>query len=317
MHKVSSEDKLDCLSDCSDTSDCSNLSEKSDKKHYSVYNATNQLIELSDIDNILLKHGINQRAINLNTWQQAFVHKSYSKNSKKKKSDKYYYSDSDSDLDLSDIVPLQEKSNETLEWLGDGIIQGVVAMYLWKRFPNQDEGFLTKTRSKLVKTESLSKLCQYLQLEKYIIMSQHVEIVCNGRKNSRILEDTFEAFIGAMMIDFGTDNNARGYELCSKFIIKVIEEAIDITELILKDDNYKDQLMRYFQKEFNGKFPKYYQDSISTITNDNGTTTKRFHMYVQDVNGNKIGTGQARSKKEAEQRAAKNALHHYGLFNGY
>ena len=320
LNKISSSDKLESLSDCSDISDGSNISEKSDKKTYSVYNANNTLISRRDIEIILSKYGIHESINSLEIWQRSFVHKSYSKTGKKKKSDMYelsYNSDSETEIDMTNIVPLQDQSNETLEWLGDGIIQGVVAMYLWSRYPCQDEGFLTKTRSKLVKTESLSKLSQFIGLEKHILMSHHVEIICNGRKNLRILEDTFEAFVGAMMIDFSGDDDSTAYGICSRFIIKVIEEAIDITELILKDDNYKDQLMRYFQKTFNGKFPKYYQDTVLNVINDNGTTTKRFQMYVMDINGNKIGTGTARSKKEAEQRAAKDALNHYGLINGF
>ena len=179
---------------------------------------------------------------------------------------------------------------------------------------DQDEGFLTKTRSKLVKTETLAKLCLNIKLDKYIVMSQHVELICNGRKNARILEDTFEAFIGALLND---NADSCGYLLCYEFITKLIEDNIDLTELILKDDNYKDQLMRYFQKIFNGKFPKYYQECITSTINDNGTINKKFHMYVLDPAGHKIGTGVARSKKDAEQKAAKDALNHYGLTNGY
>ena len=172
-------------------------------------------------------------------------------------------------------------------------------------------------RSKLVKTETLAKLTNFLGLENYIIMSQHVEVNCNGRRNARILEDTFEAIIGAMFLDLGCENNSIGYEICSKFIINVIENAVDITELILHDDNYKDQLMRYCQKNFNGYFPKYVQQEINPIENDNGTVIKRFKMSVLDHNKEIIGNGIARSKKEAEQKAAKDALNRYGLINGF
>jgi len=301
----------------SNFSEVSEKSGESKKKVYYLYNASNIYIEQEVINNILKSNNINQTVNDLRIWQRAFVHKSYSKNAKRKKNEKYIDYNSDETELLEDIIPLQEESNETLEWLGDGILQSIVAVYLFKRFPGQDEGFLTKMRSKLVKTESLAKLSNFLGLENYIMMSQHVEVNCNGRKNSRILEDTFEAFIGAMFLDLGCENNSFGYDLCSKFIINVIENAIDITELILHDDNYKDQLMRYCQKMFNGYFPKYINEPIQPIENNNGTVTKRFKMNVIDHNDTIIGSGIARSKKEAEQKAAKDALNHYGLINGF
>ena len=148
-------------------------------------------------------------------------------------------------------------------------------------------------------------------------MSKHIEIICNGRKNSRILEDSFEAFVGAMMNDFGYKNEINGYNICNQFIINMIEAKIDITELIINDDNYKDQLMRYYQKMFNGKFPIYEQKNIIININDNGISTKRFHMIVRDTNEEIIGEGIAHSKKEAEQKAAKEALMRFGISNGY
>ena len=214
-------------------------------------------------------------------------------------------------------MQLQNDSNEVLEWLGDGVLQSVAAIYLYKRYKSQREGFLTKIRSKLVKTESLSKLALYLNFDKYLIVSKHVEIICNGRKNARILEDAFEAFIGAMMTDFGEKNEAIGFNICNTFIRTIIEKQIDITELIMNDDNFKDQLMRYYQKQYNGKFPIYEQKMLITSVGENGISNKKFHMFVRDINSIIIGEGIARSKKEAEQKAAHAALMHFGIFNGY
>jgi ribonuclease-3 len=216
------------------------------------------------------------------------------------------------------MLPLQNDSNEVLEWLGDGIIQSVVAIYLFKRYKEQREGFLTKIRSKLVKTDSLAKLATYLNFDKFLIMSKHIEIVCYGRKNSRILEDCFEAFIGSMMIDFGNKDESEGFKICSQFIINLIEQNIDMTELILNDDNFKDQLMRYYQKKYGGTYlPKYEQKTIIMSTNDNGIQNKKFHMIVKDNENNIIGEGIAKSKKEAEQKAAKAALMYFGISNGF
>ena len=130
-------------------------------------------------------------------------------------------------------------------------------------------------------------------------MSKHVELMNNGRKSARILEDTFESFIGAIMMDFSTKvDESYAYKICSKFIVTVIEKYIDLIDVIRKDDNYKDQLMRYFQKKFNGQFPKYELDDVKVIQNPNGTSTRKFTMIVRDTSGTKIGYGTARSKKK-------------------
>jgi ribonuclease-3 len=289
-----------------------------EKKIYPIYNENNFYITKEIIKSILQKGNIDKEINNLEIWQKAFIHNSYCVNSDFKKNEKFYGSiDSININENKHIMPLQGDSNEVLEWLGDGIIQSVVAIYLYKRFSSQREGFLTKIRSKLVKTESLAKLSLHLNFDKYLIISKHIEILCNGRKNSRILEDAFEAFIGAMMNDFGSKNEAEGFNICNTFIINIIEQKIDITELIINDDNFKDQLMRFYQKKFNGKFPKYEQKGLIETVNDNGIINKKFHMFVKDIDQNIIGEGIGRSKKEAEQKAAKAALMHFGISNGY
>jgi ribonuclease-3 len=294
-------------------------SSDSDKSSYQLYNENNIYVKKSDIQNILRIGGVTDKIRDLKIYQQAFTNTSYSKNMKKKYLDKYVStSDEESDIDISRIIPIQPKSNETLEWLGDSILQGVAGFYLYKRFKQQDEGFLTKTRSKLVKKESLSYLANCLEMNRFILMSKHVEVMNNGRKSARILEDTFEAFIGAIMLDFSNKvDEAYAYKMCSKFIVTVIEKFVDLIEVITKDDNYKDQLMRYFQKKFNGLFPKYDLSDVVTVQNPNGTTTRKFTMIVKDTDGNQIGIGTARSKKEAQQMAAKKALKHFGLINGF
>ena len=289
-----------------------------EKYFNAIPDESNIYITKEIIQNILKSANIKKEITNLEIWQQAFVHKSYYEQNDFKKNEKYFGAIDSIDINKNKhLMPLQKDSNEVLEWLGDGIIQSIAAIYLYKRFKNQREGFLTKIRSKLVKTETLSKLALSLNFDKYLIISKHVEIICNGRKNARILEDCFEAFIGAMMNDFGKDNEEEGFRICNEFIVNIIERNVDLTELIMNDDNYKDQLMRYYQKQFNGKFPIYEQKTIITTIGDNGIANKKFHMFVRDVENNTIGEGIARSKKEAEQKAAKAALMHFGISNGY
>jgi len=296
----------------------------------SVHNKNNKLITEEAIKEFLAKGGIKRKPNNMELWQRAFIHKSYCRNRKKnfmfdklraiaeneestsnttainnngKNSEED--EESDNEFDPNTAIPLYDDSNERLEWLGDGIIQSISAQYLWHRYPNQDEGFLTKTRSKLVKTETLCKFAKCLGLDEYVLMSRDVEKHFNGRNNSRILEDTFEAFVGVLSQDFGEE---VGYKLCKKFVITVMEYYIDMAELIRRDTNYKDRLMRFYQKEFNGKYPIY------NITNAEGPPNNRIYtMYVTDPEGNKVGSGTGKSKKEAEQNSAKQALYHFGL----
>jgi ribonuclease III len=285
---------------------------------YGIYNENNKMIQKEDIQKILLKGGITENINNIDLWRKAFVHKSYCKNRKKKQGQnvEQQIAEERKTVDLNKVIDIQEDSNEVLEWLGDGIIQSVVACYLIRRFPDQDEGFLTKLRSKLVKTEALCRIAKFLGFGEFILMSEHVEKACNGRNNSRILEDAFEGFVGSMAEDFGIEESCRGYMICNRFVISCIENSIDMMELIIKDDNYKDQLMRYFQRMFDGKLPKYNEDK--SHDNDPPTTGGRiFYMYVTDVEGKNIGSGWAKSKKEAEQRAAKQALYNYGINHGY
>ena len=289
-----------------------------ENSEYGIYNENNKLVQKEDIERFLMKGGVVEKINNIDLWRKAFVHKSYCKNRKKKQGQnvEQQIAEERKTVDLSKVIDIQDDSNEVLEWLGDGIIQSVVACYLKRRYTGQDEGFLTKLRSKLVKTEALSNIAKYLGFGEFILMSEHVEKGCNGRTNSRILEDAYEGFVGALGEDFGIDDSCRGYIVANKFVINCIENAIDITELIMKDDNYKDQLMRYFQRMFDGQLPKYHEDK--SHDNDPPTTGGRiFYMYVTDTTGKNIGSGYAKSKKEAEQRAARQALYQYGIRNGY
>ena len=263
------------------------------KKWNTFLNPSNVFITKNDIEKIL-KHGnITIEIDDLSIWQQAFIHKSY------------VYNQTDSDIkNMSKSMPLQKKSNERLEWLGDAKLQGIVSYYLYKRYSDQDEGFLTKLRSKLVKTNNLSFLAKKIGLTPYIVLSYHVEYSCQGRSNIRILENTFEAFIGSMFIycseKFG-ENISN--ELVGKFIVTVIEKYVDMVEMVIKDDNSKDQLMWYFQKHFNGLFPIYLKEKVEN---------EEFYIFIKEPKTDKIiGRGKARSKKKAEQNAAKDALLYY------
>ena len=237
----------------------------------------------------------------IDIFQKAFIHKSYIESSYeneelRKKNEKYFGTLDVNTDDFKNCIQLYNTSNEVIEWLGDSVIQSVSAIYLYERFKTQQEGFLTKIRSKLVKTESLSKLALSLGFDKYIMISKHIEVLSNGRKNNPILEDCFEAFIGCMMNYFGASSKKEGFDKCYTFIVSIIEKFIDITELIIVDDNFKDQLM------------------IET-TLPNGIINRKFHIIVKDTKGKVVGQGISKSKKEAEKLSAKQALMYYGITN--
>ena len=311
-------------SDSSDGNDVHEIKINEDKRIIlPVLNENNIYITPEFLKKTLESGNINIDKIDkpmLDMFQKAFIHKSYVSASYTdeesiKKNEKYYGKLDSSNDENKKCIQLQNISNEVIEWLGDGVIQSVSAIYLYERFKTQQEGFLTKIRSKLVKTESLSKLSLSLGFDKYIMISKHIEVISNGRKNNPILEDCFEAFIGCMMNYFGSTNKKDGFDKCYTFIVSIIEKFIDITELIIVDDNFKVQLMRYYHKKYDGKFPIYEPKPIIQTVGSNGIINKKFHMYVKDISGEIIGEGISKSKKEAEQLAAKQALMYFGISN--
>jgi dsRNA-specific ribonuclease len=96
-----------------------------------------------------------------------------------------------------------------------------------------------------------------------------------------------------------------------------MEKYIDITTMIVYDDNFKDQLMRYFQKNYEGQLPRYELKETINVKNNDGIITKRFHMVVYNIEGEIIGSGIQKNKRDAEQSAAKEALSYYGIVHKF
>ena len=206
-------------------------------------NPTNKFITEKQVEQILAKYGVPVKVKNISIYRHAFVHRSYLKNSNSGSgtgsgsgsgSGSGTGSGSGSgsggsagtgtgsgtgtgtvsgsggtgsvttDTPMSDVIPLQEKCNERIELLGDCILGAVVGTYLFQRYSNESEGFLTKTKTKIVRRKNLGKLGRRLGLGEWIIISQHVENE-KGRENTRILEDIFECFIGALYLDNGSE----------------------------------------------------------------------------------------------------------------
>ncbi len=291
--------------------------EKKEVIIYPVWNETNRLITKEVIKKILKKGGIRVSDIrNLDVFQEAFIHESYCTKTDFVKYEKY---NGRLEGDVPEgIIPLQEKTGERLEWLGDGILQSVMANYLFKRYEDQQEGFLTKLRSKLVKTDTLAKLSRYLGLQEWIIMSKQKEIIGNGRNDERVLEDAFEALIGAISLEFGNEDEMEGIKICRNFILRLYENNIDFAELIKKEDNYKDQLMQYYHRIYKDTkyLPVYEVKQIDMVENDKGLLVRKYIIVVRNQEGDVVGEGCSLVKKMAEVNAAKAALCYFGVVDG-
>ncbi|MDH3269115.1 MAG: ribonuclease III [Ignavibacteria bacterium] len=184
-------------------------------------------------------------------------------------------------------------SNERLEFLGDSVLNLIIGEYLFNKFPNEEEGFLTKVRAKMVNRNALSLVAENLNLGDLLIISSNVPKSITHNSKS-ILSDALEALIGAIYLD-------KGIETCKKFIqTKILEPALKNDEHLI-DENYKSQLLEYAQAN-KLAIPVY-----KIVSEEGPHHDKTFTAEV--VIGEKIlGEGKGKSKKEAEQNAAQIAL---------
>jgi ribonuclease-3 len=184
------------------------------------------------------------------------------------------------------------RSNERLEFIGDSVLNLVIAKYLFHMYPNENEGFMTKLRTRIVSGKCLSQIARQMNIQAYIRMNDKA-IRQGWNENSRILEDTFESLIGAIYLDLGMFH-------AQEFIIHQMQMHVDFNELMV-DTNYKDMLMRYTQSR-NLELPDYILDNEDGPNHD-----KSFRIHVS-VDGSVRGVGTAKNKKQAEQDAAYQAL---------
>lgn len=178
-----------------------------------------------------------------------------------------------------------KNSNERLEFLGDSIIDSVVAEYLFKIFPYKDEGFLTKMRSKMVSRNQLNNLARQLGLADYIDSTKDIK----SRPKS-LLGDAFEALIGAIFLD-------KGYDFTKKVLIeRIIKIKLDIDDLEQTETNYKSRLIEWSQKE---KIEIEFKQ-----TKEIGVNNAKQHEIELWVNNKIMAKAKGNSIKAAEQRAA-------------
>ncbi len=272
-----------------------------------ILNEKNTLITSDYIESILAKYGVKHKVKDIEVYRMAMVHKSYLLKDEeywKTQRSKNTNVDLDPIEDPSLAIPLQNNSYERLEFLGDSVIHNILAEYFYKRYENENEGFMTRIRTKIENGDTLAHLCKTICLDKYILLSRYIE-KNNGRENNKsILEDAFEAFIGALKLD-------GCQEYCDKFLIKLIEDEIDLAQILHMENNFKDLLLQYFHQ-------RKWQDPQYDVFDISGPDNKKnFTMYVKMKktardDGNIVGMGVGQSKKKGEQEAAKQALIYFG-----
>lgn len=187
----------------------------------------------------------------------------------------------------------QGQSNERLEFLGDSILNLVVGNYLYRHFPDANEGELTKVRSRLVNRKALVAYSKSIQLGRFILMSQSAQ-QSMGKGSETIVADTFEALIAAIYLD-------GGFEAAKQFVERRLTEALENRTVVTSDENYKSMLLEYAQAHGLG-VPRY------AIIKQEGPDHDRTFTVEVTIGGKRKGIGIGKNKKEAEQAAASIAL---------
>jgi dsRNA-specific ribonuclease len=309
---------------------------------FDPYNSLNKAIQETDIQEILNSYGISVPVANLELYKRAFVHRSYIKRP-------------NLENELNNVVilpkpdnclPLYTKSNERLEFVGDGVLECITKYYLYRRFPKENEGFMTEKKIALVKNESIGKMAYEMGLHKWFILSKHAESK-QTRVNLKKLGCLFESFLGAMFLDFNkikvTDEDGwfkdvfltgPGFQMVQIFVENVFERHVDWINLIRNDDNFKNILQVKIQKEFKVT-PDYLEveehdidkgyhmgvylclgQPVYNLKHSNSVPLYKFSSYI-DIHqymskNNKVfvflGEGTHKIKKKAEQIACDEAI---------
>ncbi len=190
--------------------------------------------------------------------------------------------------------------NERLEFLGDSVLSIITSKYLYETFPDSPEGELTRMRAELVCERALSSYAHKIELGQYILLGIGEE-KNNGRERKSILADAFEALIAAIYLDSGED----GFDNVQKFLLPFIQDEIKSLGKTGFSADPKTALQQFVQQA-EGDFLEY------VIVGESGPDHMKEFFVEARLNSNVIGRGKGRSKREAEQAAAREAL---ALFN--
>lgn len=182
-------------------------------------------------------------------------------------------------------------NNERLEFLGDAVIEAVTSDYLFIEFPDQDEGFMTQMRSRIVSRQSLNALAVEIGLDKQIIASAGASL-----SQKHIFGDAFEAMMGAIYLD-------QGYEFVNRLLINnIFYRHLNLDEVTHSDPDYKSRLIEWCQKHHHGI-------AFRTERGEGSTQAHPLFSATVEIDGLAVGYGSGESKKEAEQQAAWSVAH--------
>lgn len=184
-------------------------------------------------------------------------------------------------------------TNERLEFLGDALLGFIMGDVLYERFPDKNEGYLTRLRAKLVSSKALARYARRINLGPHLLMSENAE-QGEGRDNPNILSDAYEALIGALYLD-------QGLAAARQFIRTSALDPIDLAAIAVQNENYKSQLLEYAQARSCAQ-PTY------RVVRAEGPSHDRTFTVEALLDGTACGQGTAGSKKKAEQLAAREAL---------
>jgi ribonuclease-3 len=263
-----------------------------DKEVFNPYNETNTLLNEHDVYLMFARFHLSVHVKDIAFYRHALTHKSYTYG-------EYPTVDVEAlkAMNTGGCMDLFEHSNERLEFLGDTVIKCIVSEYLFRRYYEEDEGFLTRLKTKIEDKDSLARYAKRLGIDHYMIISKQIE-ENHGRNSHKLLEDCFEAFVGALYLDLG-------FQICKDFLTIILETEVDYSEILWRDTNYKDQLLRFFHKN------KWSHPVYVEIKAEGPIHNRTFTMGVKDFDGNILCEACDVSKKKAEQKCAMLALYKY------
>jgi dsRNA-specific ribonuclease len=259
---------------------------------YDPYNPHNQLVTKAEIEAILKTYNVHPEVSNMTLYRRAFVHESYVRKTLEQNLEKmqrqlqnqmHQNSSDDSEEDASSVapggdgrpvhtqriraplpgeIPLASKSNQRLEFLGDGILEAVVKFWIYRNFPQASEGFMTDIKINMVKNQAIGRIAAELGLNRWMLIERSLETKL--RNNEHQLGCLFESFIGAMYLDYNrlpVDDEAGwfgsgmfltgpGFQMVQLFLERVFERHVDRVRLITENNNFKRILQEKIQQTF-------------------------------------------------------------------
>ena len=318
---------------------------------YDPYNPLNRMITQPEIQTLLTNYGINVPIHHFELYKRAFIHRSYTKSPLMGQT-----VESETGPSIVngvvimpkpvDCLSLYTKSNERLEFIGDGVLECITKFYLYKRFPKENEGFMTEKKIALVKNESIGRIAYEMGLHKWFILSKNAEEK-QTRTNLKKLGCLFESFLGALFLDFNKIDvrdeegwfknvflTGPGFQMVQIFVESIFEKHVNWIDLIRNDDNYKNILQVKIQKSFKVT-PDYLEvvpysndigyhmgvylclgQSIHNMNHGHSIPITHFNS-IQDIHEYMsihgrilvvLGEGKHKIKKKAEQMACENAV---------